>query len=127
MSRSNHLFRMIISIMMIFFIVAVHNVVYANDLMNKIDSDIDNFNKHAEQNQMDISGVTKEFSDLGQVLTLIGTGIYIAVIAYMGIKYMTSNPESRAKLKMQLIGVLVSGIVLFGAYNIWCMAIDIFN
>ena len=49
----------------------------------------------------------------------------VAVTTYMGIKYLTAGPEAQAKLKTQLIGVVVSGIVIFGAYGIWSMVIKI--
>ena len=44
----------------------------------------------------------------------------------MGIKYFISSPEEQAKLKGQLIGVVVSAVVIFGAYSIWKMAVSIF-
>ena len=69
--------------------------------------------------------VTKEFVDLGQILTMIGAGVMVAVTAYMGIKYLTAGPEAQAKLKTQLIGVVVSGMVIFGAYYIWKIVITI--
>ena len=69
--------------------------------------------------------VTAEFKPIGQLLTMIGAGVMIAVTTYMGIKYLTSGPETQAKLKQQLIGVIVSGIVIFGAYGIWSLTLDI--
>lgn len=62
---------------------------------------------------------------LGQILTTIGAGVMVAVITYMGIKYLTSGPEAQAKLKTQLIGVVVSGVVIFGAYTIWSIVVKI--
>lgn len=56
----------------------------------------------------------------------MGTGIFVGSIAYMGIKYMTTtSPEKQATLKIQTVGLLVSGIVIFGAYPVWCIAVDI--
>ena len=46
-------------------------------------------------------------------------GVLVAVLTFMGIKYITSGPEAQGKLKQQLIGVVVSGVVIFGAYGIW--------
>lgn len=63
--------------------------------------------------------ITAEFVPLGQLLTSIGAGVLIAVTIYMGIKYLTSGPEAQGKLKQQLIGVVVSAVVIFGAYGIW--------
>ncbi len=71
------------------------------------------------------SEVTKEFVGLGQILTTIGAGVMVAVITYMGIKYLTSGPEAQAKLKTQLIGVVVAGVVIFGAYTIWTIVVKV--
>ncbi len=69
--------------------------------------------------------IVEEFADLGSILTLIGTGVMVAITTYMGIKYLTAGPEAQAKLKTQLVGVLVSGIVIFGAYSIWKIVISV--
>ena len=66
-----------------------------------------------------VGDITSEFTELGKILTTIGAGVMVAVTTYMGIKYITAGPEAQAKLKQQLIGVVVSGIVIFGAYGIW--------
>ena len=72
-----------------------------------------------EAGDIHIDDIQKEFVDLGQVLTTIGAGVLVAVTTFMGIKYIMAGPETQAKLKQQLIGVVVSGIVIFGAYGIW--------
>lgn len=66
-----------------------------------------------------VDAVTTEFQGLGEILTLIGAGIMVAVTTLMGIKYIISPPDKQAALKQQLIGLVVSGIVIFGAYGIW--------
>ena len=81
--------------------------------------------KGAAQQNIDYTNVTAEFKSLGQILTMIGAGVMVAVTAYMGIKYLTAGPEAQAKLKTQLIGVVVSGVVIFGAYGIWKLVIEI--
>lgn len=69
--------------------------------------------------------VVKDFVSLGQILTFIGGGIVVAVVIYMGIKYLTAGPEAQAKLKTQLIGVVVSAMVIFGAYFIWSTVVNV--
>ena len=78
-----------------------------------------------EGTSIDYGKVTKEFVDLGKILTMIGIGVMVAVTTYMGIKYLTAGPEAQAKLKVQLIGLVVSGIVIFGAYGIWSIVLRI--
>lgn len=79
----------------------------------------------SNQSNIQYENVTNEFVDLGQILTTIGAGVMVAVTTYMGIKYLTAGPEAQAKLKVQLVGLVVSGMVIFGAYFIWKIVIDI--
>ena len=58
---------------------------------------------------------------------MIGAGVLVAVITLMGIRYLTATPDKQAALKEQLIGVVVAGIVIFGAYGIWKIVGNILN
>lgn len=82
------------------------------------------------QNQASKAGINAaeiagNFVGIGQILTMVGAGVLVAVTTYMGIKYLTSGPEAQAKLKVQLIGIVVSGVVIFGAYSIWKLVVNI--
>lgn len=81
--------------------------------------------KGSQNQNINYGNVTKQFSDLGQILTMIGAGVMVGVTTYMGIKYLTAGPEAQAKLKIQLIGLVVSGMVIFGAYFIWKIVLQI--
>ncbi len=70
-------------------------------------------------------GIFKDLADMGSILTTIGAGVLVAATLYMGIKYMTASPEAQAKLKQQLIGLVVSGFVIFGSYAIWKIVVTI--
>ena len=53
------------------------------------------------------------------ILTVIGVFVLVAVTIIMGIKYMFATPDVAAKLKQQLIGLVVSAVVVLGATAIW--------
>ena len=55
---------------------------------------------------------------VGQMLTAIGVAVLFGGIVILGIKYMISEPEQKGKLKQQLIGLVVAGVVIFGSYTI---------
>ena len=93
--------------------------------LTDMESKINTFKSSASSANINTGAVVKEFAEIGSILTMIGTGVMIAVVTYMGIKYLTAGPEAQAKLKTQLIGVVVSGVVIFGAYNIWALVLDI--
>lgn len=56
---------------------------------------------------------------IAQILVTIGTVVVVVVASVIGIKYMIANPEEKAKLKTQLIGLVVATIVIFAAQFIW--------
>ena len=87
---------------------------------------IENFKTNGDTT-IEVGEITTEFADLAKILTTIGAGVLVIVITYMGIKYFISSPEEQAKLKGQLIGVVVSAVVIFGAVSIWELAINIFK
>ena len=105
-------------------IFSAHQVSQAKTLGDMM-TDIKNFKQLGEDNAPDVSGVVEPIADIGSILTAIGVAVMLGVVSYMGIKYLTSGPEARAKLKIQLIGVVVAGLVIFGAYYIWEFVVDI--
>ena len=106
-------------------IFSIENRVSAVSL-KEMAQDIDDFKKAGDKLTVNTGEMEKEFAGLGKILTTIGAGVLLIVITYMGIKYFISSPEEQAKLKGQLIGVVVSAVVIFGAYSIWKMAVSIF-
>lgn len=56
---------------------------------------------------------------IANILTAIGVFVLVGVTIVMGIKYMFATPEEAAKLKQQLIGLVVSAVVVLGATAIW--------
>lgn len=122
-----NIYKKIISFSML--LIAVFNIISLNlytvdavsygDMMNQASGFISHGENQARNSSISTTDITSEFVDLGKILTTIGAGVMVAVTTYMGIKYITSGPEAQAKLKQQLIGVVVSGVVIFGAYGIW--------
>lgn len=98
------------------------NVSFAVSLEG-MESDAKDFIQKGKDSSGDLTSVvdtvTENFQGLGQILTIVGAGVLVAVVSYMGIKYMISPPDKQADLKNRLIYVVVAGIVIFGAYGIW--------
>ena len=75
--------------------------------------------------KIDVTDITDVILPISQALTTIGVGIILCVAAYMGIKWITANPEEQAKLKQHSIGLVVAAVVVLGAYTIWSIALKI--
>ena len=112
--------------MILFVVISAFNTVNA-DLLSAMEDDAQGFitNGQTQAGNINYTNIAKEFTGLGQILTMVGAGVMVAVTTYMGIKYLTAGPEAQAKLKTQLIGVVVSGVVIFGAYGIWQLVVQI--
>ncbi len=68
-----------------------------------------------------VSDMKKELLPIAEILTIIGTGVLVICTVIIGIKYMVASPDEQAKLKKQMVGLVVATIVIFGAYGIWKM------
>lgn len=66
---------------------------------------------------------------IGNLLMVIAVIVLVIVSIVMGIKYIAaaSNPEEQAKLKKQLIGLVISAVVIFGAQLIWSLTYNLFK
>lgn len=72
---------------------------------------------------------TKQIQDalmpIGRILVTIATIVLTVVTVVMAIKYMMcDSADKKAKLKTQLIGLVVSTIVIYGAQVIWSLLLN---
>lgn len=117
--------KLLMAVILLYVLISAFSNVKAITLKEMEDKANNFINAGAANQNINYNNVTKEFSDLGQILTMIGAGVMVGITTYMGIKYLTAGPEAQAKLKVQLIGVVVSGMVIFGAYYIWKIVLQI--
>lgn len=93
---------------------------------NNIDSWINEGNefiqKGQNKNPINTNEVKNAVIPIGQALVAIATVVLVVITVVMGIKYMMcTSSDEKAKLKTQLIGLVVSTIVIFGAQTIWAL------
>ncbi|MDR0978909.1 MAG: hypothetical protein LBL91_03090 [Lachnospiraceae bacterium] len=72
--------------------------------------------------------VEKAVVPIATLLVAIGTVVLVIAIVVIGIKYMTcGSPDEKAKLKVQLIGLVAATIVIFGARVIWATLYNVMS
>lgn len=59
------------------------------------------------------------------ILLSIGIVVAVAVGAYLGLKFVSSSAEDKAKVKEALVPYTVGCIIIFGAFIIWRLAINL--
>lgn len=97
-----------------------------NDLISSGKSFISNGEKEGSQIFTDDS-IENLTVPIANVLTAIGTIVVVVSIIILGIRYTMATPEQAAKIKQQLIGVIVAAIVIFGAVIIWRITYQVLN
>lgn len=120
----------VLFIFIIFSAIICLNINIVNADVNSMGSDASNFiTKGGNEASGVISTITDsivpEVKSLASLLTVIGVGVLICVTTYLGIQYFISPPDKQGALKEKLIAILVAAVIIFGAYNIWKIVLNI--
>lgn len=116
-----------ISILILFIlIITITNNSYA---IGSIISDSDNFLEEGVtvEETLGTEGVEQLKStsnDLFKLLTAIGIVLMFIVGIIIGIQFMVASAEDKAKVKEALIPYIVGCIVIFGAFTIWSLVVN---
>lgn len=65
------------------------------------------------------TGFVEQFIDVGRILVGVAIATILIVAMIMGVKWITATPDKQAKLKGQLVGLVIAAVVIFGAVGIW--------
>ena len=76
-------------------------------------------NKGSAGSVIEEDDVIDAFIPVGKFLVIAANAVIVVVIAIMAVKWITAKPEQQAKLKEQLIGLVVAIVVIYGAVGIW--------
>lgn len=91
-------------------VVCVTNIVFADNFdFGRFDNDSNDDADDAAQNIMG-TGIV--------VVRTVGTGISIAMLSYIGIKYMLASPSEKADFKKSATIYVVGAILVFAGSNI---------
>lgn len=120
----------VIKIAMIFsvlFMININNfVVFAATTIDEVITDGDSFIRDGSKSQVINMEGLKDFSgDVYNLVFAIGLVIAVIVGSVLGIKFMISSIEEKAKIKEILIVYGMGCAVLFGAFTIWKVTIEI--
>lgn len=83
--------------------------------------------KGSSEESLDLEKASKPFVEIGQLLTTVAIIVLTIATLVMGIKYMMATPDKKATIKKQLIGLIASALVIFSAYTIWSIAVNLLS
>lgn len=95
-----------------------------DDIMSGADSFVNEGEKNVSINEDELGNTANFLYNL-----LLAFGIITAVIvgSILGIKYMIGSVEEKAEYKQTLLAYLISCVVVFGAFGIWKLVINILS
>lgn len=101
------------------------NISYAKSLGDIMGGGDDFINSSSNQQIFNEKGQKKGVSQL--YFIALGVGIAAAAIigVILGIQFITSGVEGQAKIKEKLLPYAIGCIVIFGAFGIWKIVVDL--
>lgn len=117
----------IILIVSMLFLVPI-NTTYAADTLDSILREANQFITEGENESPINKAELKNTTDF-LYNTLLGIAMVIAagVGIVLGIKYMAGSLDEKATTKQQLVGYAISCVVIFGAFGIWSLVVNILS
>lgn len=116
---------LILVINMIFFNI---NVVQADTISDIITGGDDFIQAGKDEDvSIDYSKLENTSNTIYNILLVLGICIAVIVSAVLGIQFMIGSVEEKAKVKDALIPFVIGCIVIFGAFGIWKIVINIGN
>lgn len=102
--------------------------VFASHTPDEIIKEAENFRNEGNATMpIDGDNIQRGSSSLYNILLSIGIFLAVAIGMYLGVKFMLSNAEDKAKVKEALIPYIAGCIVIFGAFIIWKLAITLLS
>lgn len=80
-----------------------------------------------DSNLVDTKNLKSFSNTFSNILIGIGTAIAVIYSVILGIKFMLGSMEEKAEIKESLVPFIIGCIVLFSAFAIWKMAVNIGN
>jgi len=120
----------IISILMIFMVILVlfATETYAWGIGDIRDTASDFLTETQGEGEIIDADVIADVSNtIVNVFTTVGIVIAVAIAAILGIQFMVGSVEEKVKAKEALIPFIIGCIVVFGAFGIWRLVVNIGN
>lgn len=125
--------RMIFTIVLLILIILSINLfnytTYAIDTIDKVMEGAQNFVDQGSDASSQVDQATLESTSDFIYNILLAIAMVVAVIIGMiiGIQFMTSSVEEKAKIKESLVPYVVGCVVVFGAFGIWKIAVNVMS
>lgn len=113
-------------VLIIIVIISSFNVSYASDISN-IFSGADDFINSGSGNGVNETRLKETSNLIYKTLIVIGISVAVIMTGVLGIRFMMGSTEEKAQVKEQLIPFIIGCVVIFGAFSIWSIVVNLGN
>lgn len=113
-------------IIIVIILLLTSNSIYASDVGNAV-SGADGFisNGTSQSSIINETALSSASETIYNMLLIIGIVVAVIIGAMLGIQLMLASVEDKAKVKEALIPYVAGCVVVFGAFGIWKLLIEI--
>lgn len=117
--------RILLILIMFILIICSTNIVQATTT-GEIIGGADNFIATGQQTDRISGDALRTLSDtIYNVLLIVGTVIAVIIGAVLAIQFITGSVEQKAKIKDALVPFVIGCVIIFGAFGIWKLVVQI--
>ncbi len=125
----------IILLALLFITITQYNTVYATQegtlSLDRVISGADQALEDSKQSEggmkVNANDLRKSSARIYKALFAIGVAITLIVGGILGIKFMVASVEDKAKIKEMLIPYIVGCVVIYGAFAIWKITVEVLS
>lgn len=122
-----HIIKKLSKIVLLVLLISIIFTNYSHATIGNIFSDADEFLQKGDpvSNTINENQLKDTSSFIYKLLLAIGIIVMFMVGTILGIKFMVASAEDKAKVKEALVPYIVGCIVIFGAFTIWSIAVNL--
>lgn len=111
--------KFLVSLLLIFTLFGIMATVQNPALAYKYSEKIDDIEHWADDVDPTITDKTRSIAgNIIYIVQMVGTGIAVIMLTYLGTRYITLAPTEKADFKKSATGYIVGAIILFASVNI---------
>ena len=116
-----------------FLVLSITNINYAapvsedrNQTIDQVMGGAENFISGANtENTISQSSLKNTIDLIYNILLAVGIIVAVVAGAILGVQFMVTSADGKAELKERLVPYVVGCVVIFGAFGIWKLAVNI--
>lgn len=87
----------------------------------------DFINRGSQKDVMPINKIVSDLFPVGRVVQAVAILVLLVVGLIIGVKYMISATDQKAKMKERLVWYVVAAVLVFGAVEIYNIVVKVVN